>query len=264
VTAVEWDAEAYHRLGNPQHAWGKIVLERLLARLRGDEVVVDAGCGSGRVTAELLERAPGVKVLALDRSQNMLRTAEASLAPRFGGRVSFACVDLAALELVEVADVVFSTATLHWVTNHPKLFAGLFRALRPGGLLLAQCGGGPNLARIVRRAESLMAREPWAPSFDGWNTPWEFADDDVTARRLDDAGFVEVETSLERAPTVLGGESEYREFLGSVVFATHLARIAEPERRASFVEELVRQGKTDDPPWSLDYWRLTMAARRRP
>ena len=262
MTPIEWDADAYHRLGNPQHAWGKKVLDRLLSRLRGDEVIADAGCGTGRVTAEILERAPGVRVIALDRSENMLRAAEASLAPRFGDRVSFACVDLGALDLVEIADVVFSTATLHWVTDHPKLFAGLRRALRPGGLLLAQCGGGQNLTRIVGRAESLMAREPWAPSFDGWITPWEVADDDLTARRLHDAGFVEVETSLERAPTVLGGESEYREFLGSVVFATHLGRIAEAERRVSFVEELVRQGGTDDPPWSLDYWRLNLSGRR--
>src|SRR5262245_748272 len=94
--ALEWDARAYQRLGNPQHGWGQKVLDRLLAMapVRGDETILDAGCGSGRVTAEILERLPGVRVIALDRSHNMLEVARALLTPRFGDRVRFVDDDL--------------------------------------------------------------------------------------------------------------------------------------------------------------------------
>ncbi|MDH4065556.1 MAG: class I SAM-dependent methyltransferase, partial [Acidobacteriota bacterium] len=140
----EWNATAYHKVAAPQTTWGLRVLSRL--DLRGDERVIDAGCGSGRLTASLLERLPGGRVLAVDRSWNMLQTARANLRPAFGARVSFVQVALPAMPFVEWADVVFSTATFHWVGDHPALFDGIFTALRPGGRLHAQCGGGPNLA----------------------------------------------------------------------------------------------------------------------
>jgi len=166
------------------------------------------------------------------------------------------------LDFDELADVVFSTATLHWVTDHPRLFSNLRRALRPGGRLVAQCGGGPNLARLLARAEPLLNSEPLSAYLAGMPRLWEFADDATTARRLAEAGFVDIETSLEPEPTVLRDEREYSEFLGTVVLGRHLARVPDPELRAQLVESLVRMAASDDPPWSLDYWRLNLAATK--
>ena len=140
----EWDATSYHKVSGPQTGWGQMVLARL--DLAGDERAIDAGCGSGRLTAELAERLPHGQVVALDRSWNMLQTARANLRPAYGSRVRFVQVSLPALPFEECADVVFSTATFHWVPDHPALFSNIFTALRPGGRLHAQCGGGPNLA----------------------------------------------------------------------------------------------------------------------
>ena len=140
----EWDATSYHKVSGPQTGWGQKVLARL--ELAGDERVIDAGCGSGRLTGELAERLPHGQVVALDRSWNMLQTARANLRPTYGSRVRFVQVSLPALPFEECADVVFSTATFHWVADHPALFSNIFEALRPGGRLHAQCGGGPNLA----------------------------------------------------------------------------------------------------------------------
>ncbi len=140
----DWDAATYHRISEPQVTWGRRVLDRL--PLRGDETVLDAGCGTGRLTAELLERLPRGRVLALDNSPAMLAAAREYLAPRFGDRVSFVLADLQELAdrpLPEPVDAIFSTAAFHWVLDHPRLFRGLYRALRPGGRLVAQCGGGP-------------------------------------------------------------------------------------------------------------------------
>ena len=112
MTTREWNATSYHRVSNPQFAWGMAVLARLV--LRGDERVIDAGCGSGRLTSELLARLPRGRVVAVDRSRNMLEQARATLAP-FGSRVRFVEVALPPIPVAGWADVVFSTATFHWV-----------------------------------------------------------------------------------------------------------------------------------------------------
>jgi trans-aconitate 2-methyltransferase len=75
--------------------------------------------------------------------------------------------------------------------------------LKPGGWLVAQCGGGPNLSCLLGRASVLMATEPYVRFCSGWSSPWEYADDITTAERLHAAGFVDVRTGLQPAPVVL-------------------------------------------------------------
>jgi trans-aconitate methyltransferase len=256
----EWDAESYHKVAEPQTAWGRRVLSRL--EVAGDERVIDAGCGTGRLTGELMARLPRGRLVAIDRSWNMLLTARANLRPDFGRRVSFARVELPHLPFAGWADLVFSTATFHWVRDHDALFANIFRSLRPGGRLFAQCGGGPNLARAHALAQSVMQREPFARWFDGWPSVWEFSTPDVTAARLRAAGFDAVETSLEPAPTTLAGETSYREFVTTVIYNPHLERIPEPALRARFIDEITALSRRESPPFTLDYWRLNIDARR--
>lgn len=256
----EWDAASYHRLSSPQFSWGLRVLE--LLTLRGDETVMDAGCGTGRLTALLLERLPRGRVVCVDLSGNMLEEARAHLAPRFGGRVQFFRADLAALPFNEMFDGVFSTAAFHWVPDHPSLFRALFQSLKPGGWLVAQCGGGPNLARLRERAATLTARKPYAPYFAGWDESKEFADDATTAARLNAAGFAEVETGLEPAPATLADAADFRQFLRTVNLHAHLARLPEGHLREQFLDEVTERAASDDPPYTLDYCRLNIRARR--
>src|SRR3981081_3877322 len=118
---ADWDASRYHRVAQPHAAWGASVLERL--ELSGDGVVLDAGCGSGRVTAQLLERLPRGRVIAADSSPAMLDAARTTLSA-FADQVTFLQTDLLAIDthLQERVDVVFSTAVFHWIADHPRLF----------------------------------------------------------------------------------------------------------------------------------------------
>ena len=257
---TEWDAASYHRLSSPQFSWGVQVVERL--RLKGGETVMDAGCGTGRLTALLLERLPRGRVVAVDLSQNMLEEARSHLSPSSGGRVEFMRADLAWLPFDSAFDGVFSTAAFHWVPDHTRLFRSLFESLKPGGWLVAQCGGGPNIARLMRRASVLMASEPYAPYFSGWKDTKVFADEVTTAGRLRAAGFTDLETGLEPAPATLSGADEFGEFLTTVNMHAHLARLPEGSLRRRFVEELTEQAAADDPPYTLDYCRLNISARR--
>jgi trans-aconitate 2-methyltransferase len=258
-SSTEWDAETYHRVAAPQTEWGRRILVEL--ELGGDEHVIDAGCGTGRLSAELLERLPRGRLVAIDRSENMLQVARQHLSPRFGGRVEFLQTDLGSLAIASWADLIFSTATFHWVRDHAALFAGLHRALRPGGRLVAQCGGGPNIVVLLGRAARLMRAPQYAPFFEGWVGPWEFADAETTAKRLCAAGFTDVETSLEPAPVTLADEPTFEEFLRCVIIRPHLEQLPEARRR-HFVHHLAEQASYDEPPFLLDYWRLNMRARK--
>lgn len=257
---TEWNAASYHKVSAPQTNWGQKVLSRL--NVRGDERAIDAGCGSGRLTASLMERLPGGTLLAIDRSWNMLLTARANLRPVFGSRVAFVQVALPELPFANAADLVFSTATFHWIKDHPALFAGIFRALRAGGRLHAQCGGGPNLAHAHELAERVMQATPFRSYFAGWPGPWEFADAGTTADRLRAAGFADIDTNLEEAPTTLASEEDYREFVTTVIYHPHLERLPSTDLKRGFIDRVTALAAGDDPPFTLDYWRLNMQARK--
>ena len=157
---AEWNAAEYHRLSNPQMDWGTRLLEQLPAR--ATDTVLDAGCGSGRLTLDLAARIPRGRLIALDLSHNMVSKAREQLAG-VAIPVLVANATLTALPLAHAVDGIFSNAVFHWIKNHDRLFAELFRALKPGGWLLAQCGGGPNLERTRSRARRLVSHPDFLP-----------------------------------------------------------------------------------------------------
>src|SRR5260370_31462381 len=111
----EWNAAEYHRLSAPQFQWGQRALNQL--RLRGDECVLDAGCGTGKLTRLLLENLPRGRVIGLDLSLNMVTHAQPNLQSEFGSRAQFVAANLIALPFCEVFDGIFSTASFHWVLD---------------------------------------------------------------------------------------------------------------------------------------------------
>lgn len=253
----DWNADFYHLVSEPQVAWGRRVLERL--ELRGEEDVSDVGCGSGRLTAILADRLPAGRLVGIDRSPAMLRKALEHLP---GRGIRLVCADAAALPFVRAFDVVFSTATFHWVLDHDALFLSLRQALKPGGLLHAQCGGGSNLARLRTRAARLAGESNFTQYFGShWKEPWHYADAEQTLRRLRRAGFADADAWLEPAPVRFEDPVSYRTFVEHVCLRPYLARLpANLQNRLS--DTLVNLALADDPPLTLDYVRLNITARR--
>ncbi len=252
----EWDAEAYQRLSDPQFAWGLRVLERL--PLEGGETVIDAGCGSGRLTGVLAQRLPRGHVIAVDRSTNMIEEARRRLA-ELGDRVTFISADLTTFVSDVPVDAVFSTATFHWLHDHDRLFASIHRCLRPGGRLVAQCGGAGNLERFHAHAERVCLDEPFAKWFVDFEPAWNFQGPDATSTRLQRAGFVDVACNLEDAPTPFVDETTFREFVRTVVLRHHLARLPDDALRTRYLDAVVAHVA---PSFELDYVRLNLSARR--
>jgi trans-aconitate 2-methyltransferase len=257
----EWKSKDYHRLSDPQFGWGLKVLTKLSnLPLRGDEHILDAGCGSGRVTVELLKAFPQARLTAVDASENMVDEARKTLSA-FGDRVSVERMDLLDLSVEQEFDVVFSTAVFHWIKDHEKLFINIFRSLRLGGLLLAQCGGGANLKRFRDRTDRTLALPEFDPYFQNWRKVWEYPNPELTAERLQRAGFVDIHTGLEEMPTTLPDEETFRAFCATVTLGPYMDRLPE-ELQDSFLDPIVQEAAKDDPPFTLDYWRLNMQARK--
>ncbi len=252
---ADWDADAYHRISGPQFAWGQRVLARL--ELRGDEVVLDAGCGTGRLTSLLAPRVPAGRVIAIDRSAAMTRSAR-TLLPDEVGVVQ---ADLLALPFRGAFDVLFSTATFHWVLEPAGLHRQLLAVLKPGGRLHAQCGGAGNLARLHARMHVLMADARYADRYVDWREPWCFASPEGTTASLAAAGFTDIHCNLQDAPTPFADEAAYREFIDRVVLADYFTRVGAKERE-EMLDVLCDAAATDDAPYTLDYVRLNMTATR--
>src|SRR5215213_2239836 len=240
----DWDAATYDRVADPMTRWGLAVVDRLA--VVGDETVLDAGCGSGRVTEQLAERLPRGQVVALDGSPSMVEEARRRLA-RFGDRITYVVADLGrpfALPDGSV-DAILSTATFHWVADHDALFRNLAAVLRPGGRLVAQCGGAGNVEHFL---DVVRAVAPEYHDRHNFQTP------EATRRRLERSGFVEIETWLsdEHARFEPG---PFEDFLETVCLRTHLAELS-PEDRRPFVDAVAaRMGEP-----VLDYVRLNIVA----
>jgi trans-aconitate 2-methyltransferase len=247
----QWDGATYDRVANPQTRWGAAVLERL--SLHGDETVLDCGCGSGRVTEQLLAQLPRGRVIALDASRSMLAEAHRRLAGA-GDRVRFVEADLLQLSPATLGDVapvdaVFSSATFHWITDHPQLFANIAAVMRDGARLSAQCGAEGNISRLLAVAASVGLERA---------SEWEYASADITRERLEAAGFVDVRVWTHEEPTWFDDRTDLAEFLETVCFG-EAVRGMEIAQRGAMMRRVVDAMREP----VIDYVRLNMVGVRR-
>ena len=247
----DWDATAYERLSAPLEAMGREVLWRL--ELEGDETVLDAGCGTGRVTAALAERLPRGRVIAVDGSRAMVEEARR----RLPAEVDVREADLLELELPEPVDAIVSTATFHWIGDHDRLFERVYAALAPGGRLAAQCGGEGNVAAVKQAGLEVAREAPFAEHLGGWGGDWHVASPAETEPRLRRAGFTDVWCWSSRVDVPLEDPAGY---LATICLGSFLERLPE-ELHDGFVDAAVERLGA---PLTIRYVRLNILARRAP
>jgi trans-aconitate 2-methyltransferase len=245
----EWDATGYQRVSVPHEEWAAALMERL--PLAGDETVLDAGCGTGRVTRMLVERLPAGRIVAVDGSPAMVEKVREVVRPTDAAFVA----DLTALELAEPVDATVSSAVFHWIPDHDALFARMRAALWPGGRIEAQCGGRGNLDEFRRLSGEIVAREPYAAHLQaaGFEEPWFYADAEETAERLRAAGFGEVETWLQPWDVV---PPDPREFMRTLILKPHIDSLPDELHERLLDDVTAAVGE----PFSIRYVRLNISA----
>jgi trans-aconitate 2-methyltransferase len=249
---VDWDAATYDRVADPQEEWGLEVIGRL--QLDGGETALDAGCGSGRVTRHLVERLPEGRVIGVDSAPSMIEHAREALSP-FADRVELRVCDLLDLSVDQPVDLVFSNAAFHWILDHDRLFARLYAALRPGGVVEAQCGGEGNVAEWKRAIEASEGDERFASYLRGMRDTHYFASVGDTWSRLERCGFEVDRIWLEDKVVE---PRDPRAFVSSVGLSRHLHRLPE-ELHEQFIDAVLGSLPS---PLVLEYVRLNISALR--
>ena len=257
---TRWNAEVYDRIGTPMRRWAQAVIDDL--GLKGDETVLDAGCGSGSVTFDLLERLPNGRVYALDSSPEMIEQMDRKIAETDERRVTTMRADLTDFELPERVDVVFSNAVFHWIPDDDALFSAVLRATKPGGRLRAQCGGGNIYAKLMPVVNSVTKREPFSGCLGEYRDGKKYRTPEEASESLERAGWTEVRTWAFDAPVPFDNEDDAALYLRTIILRDHVANLPEdlhePYVRAVIAEYLERFG----PPFTADYVRLNMWAGR--
>ena len=240
----EWDAQAYDALPLPHEEWGRRVLDRM--RLRGDERVLDAGCGTGRDGAALLVRWPGVRLFGVDGSARMIEQARA----RLGDRAELHLADLTEpLPLTEPVDAVMSVAAFHWIQDHDVLFANLAAVMRPGARLTTDCGGQGQLEVMTAALVEVTGDGKIGTAFKGV---------EETRASLETAGFEVEDVRLRPDPLRVDDPAVLDRYLATVNLSAYLADLP-PEEHAPFVRR-VREAMAEP---VIDYVRLEIDAVRR-
>jgi trans-aconitate methyltransferase len=183
----KWDAEDYHKSSSEQQKWAQELILKL--GLKGSERVLDIGCGDGKVTAELAKRLSSGSVLGIDNSEEQIRFAQKNFPSKKFPNISFKIMDARNLNFNGEFDVVFSNATLHWVTDHLPVLKGIKKSLKPSGKVLLQMGGRGNAAKIVEVMVTMMKSKKWRGYFTNFTFPYGFYGPEEYKDWLEQAGL---------------------------------------------------------------------------
>ena len=260
MTNTYWDAETYDRIGTPMRGWSRQVIDDL--ELRGDETVLDAGCGSGSVTLDLLERLPRGRIFAVDASAEMIASLTKTLGERGVRSVTPIHASLTDFTLPQPVDAVFSNAVFHWIPDDDALFGCLFRAAKPGGRMRAQCGGHGNNAHVLEAVAAVRERPEFAPHLAGFSDSKTYRTPERAQASMERAGWREVRARLFEAPIPFDSADDAALYVKTILLRDHVARLPAELRDAyprAVVEETVRRWGA---PYTADYVRLDLWASR--
>jgi trans-aconitate 2-methyltransferase len=172
IPSAKWDAAEYAANSAVQHGWARELMARL--QLRGNEHVLDVGCGDGKVTAEMARALPRGSVVGTDVSPEMIAFAQKKFLTRENPNLTFRVMDAREIRFAGQFDLVFSNAALHWVDDHPAFLRGVAAALRPGGRLIVSCGGKGNAHDVFLALRPEMRSKRWRGFFREVPRPYHF------------------------------------------------------------------------------------------
>lgn len=264
----KWDAKNYHKVSSIQENWAKELLSK--RKWKGNEVLVDAGCGSGRVTKIIANILKEGRIYAIDLDKNMIENAKINLKDQ--ENIIFINSDLSTVELPEPVDIIFSNAVIHWIKDHYKLFCNFWKLLKQSGEILIQCGGKGNLGTIKPILDLTRESSEFMGYFLDWEDPWNFASAEETSSIMERAGFKKIETGLTKKIAEFSSFEEYRLFMKIVVMKPYLSYLPSDNNNRitdAFMDCFLRHQKMSNKglpevinDYSIDYTRLNIRATK--
>lgn len=255
-----WNAEVYDKIGTPMRGWAQAVIADI--GLRGDETILDAGCGSGSVTLDLWERAKDGKIYALDSSPDMIARLRATLAERQIENVFPMQGDLTDFTLAEPVDVVFSNAVFHWIQDDAGLFGSLARAAKPGGRLRAQCGGASNIQKLMAAARDVEKREPYSQHLSGRAEPRKYRTEAQAVEALQANGWKNARAEIFASDVKFEDADHAVLYLRTIILQQQASALPEGLSERFLRDVVAEVIKRYGAPFVADYVRLNLWAER--
>ena len=254
-----WDARTYDKVSsNVQLEWGRKLLDK--RRWIGNEIVMDAGAGSGNLTKILADKVPQGHVYAVDADSNTVQQAKSNLS---GCRnVQVICSSMDKVSLPAEVDVIFSNSALHWILNQEGVFLHFWQLLKPNGELLIDYGGHGNLERPLSVIFKIMHSEQFEEHFANWKQSWYFPKPGETERLLQKVGFKEIQVDLSSQIISYSDRHSFATFVRTVIMKPFLGYLPDANRKEQFIDAFLNEFEDHGWPWSLEFMRLTISTRK--
>ncbi len=254
-----WDAQTYDKVStNVQLEWGRKLLEK--RRWIGNEIVMDAGAGSGNLTKILAEKVPNGRVYAVDADYNMVEQAKSNLSGYTNVQVIHSSMH--DVNLPASVDVIFSNSALHWILDQKGVFSHFWHLLKPIGELLIECGGHGNIERELSTIFNLIQSSQFREHFVNWKQSWYFPKPDETERLLQNARFQDIQVNLSKLTTFFSDRESFANFVKTVIMKEFLSYLPDAKKRDQFVDAFLIEREHSGGNWSLDFMRLRIYARK--
>ena len=257
----EFDAEKYRKGSAHQRQWGDRLISEL--SLKGDERILDLGCGDGAITAQLAELVPNGQVVGIDASRNMIEAARNAYKAE---NMRFDLMDINEIDFEDEFDVVFSNAALHWVTDHEQLIANVYESLRAGGIARFNFAGDGNCSALIRILKEVMARGEYAVYFDRFQWPWYMPIADEYESLLERFDFRETRVWAKHADRHFADAKEMTRWIDQPSIVPFLRCIDRADKqifRNAVVEQMVKETIQGDGTYFETFRRINVFAKKQ-
>jgi trans-aconitate 2-methyltransferase len=254
-----WDARTYDKVSsNVQLQWGRKLLDK--RRWIGNEIVMDAGAGSGNLTKILADKLPQGKIYAVDADPNMVHQAKSNLSGWRNVQVIHSRMDK--VNLPTEVDVIFSNAALHWLLDQEGVFSHFWQLLKPNGELLIEYGGHGNVERPLSVIFKIMQSDQFKEHFVNWKQSWYFPKSDETERLLQKVRFRDIQVNLSSQTIPFSDRQSFAIFVRTVIMKPFFGYLPDAKKKKQFLDAFLNEFERSGWGWSLDFMRLSISARK--